>query len=74
MVIELKDLESVHILDSTPFLGASAVGTAHGIKFSLINPLSNNSCTYLFNSSFSSNVIMCGALFGKPYPRLRSNS
>ena len=43
IMILLISLESVHILHSPPFLGVSTTSTTHGLKLSLINPLSNNS-------------------------------
>ena len=42
ILILLMALESVKILYSPYFFGLSIVGTTHGLKFSLIRPLSNN--------------------------------
>ena len=53
IVILLMALESLHILHSPSFFQLNIVGTKHGIKISLISPLSNNFWTWFLNSSFS---------------------
>jgi hypothetical protein len=52
MVILFMALDSVHILHPPSFFGLNIVGTAHGLKLSLIKPLSNKSWTWFFTSSF----------------------
>ena len=65
ILILLMALESVHILQPPSFFGLSTVGTAQGLRVSLINPLSSNSCTCFLTSSFSAGVILYAALLGR---------
>jgi hypothetical protein len=72
MVILLMALESVHILHPPYFFGLNTVGTTHGLKLSLTDPLSNNSWTWFFTSSFSRGVNLYVDLFGILSPSIKS--
>jgi zinc transporter ZupT len=72
MVILLMALEFVHILHPPCFFGINTVGTTHGLKLSLTKPLSNNSWTWSFTSSFSRGVNLYASLFHKLAPGIKS--
>jgi hypothetical protein len=65
-------LEFVHIFHPPYFFGLNTVGTAHGLNLSLTKPLSYNSWTWFFISSFSRGVNLYAALFGKLAPGIKS--
>jgi hypothetical protein len=72
MVILFISLESVHILHPPSFFGLNIVGTMHGLKRSLINPLSIKYWTCFLTSSFSYGISLYASLFGKLTPGISS--
>jgi hypothetical protein len=72
MVILFIALEFVHILHPPSLFVLNTVGTTHGLKISLINPLSIKSWTCFLTSSLSRGVNLYATLFGKLAPGIRS--
>lgn len=63
-VILLMALLSTHIRHSPFFLGTESVGTAHGLKDSLMSPFLNNSPTCLRISLVSLGLVLQAGLLG----------